>query len=211
MLPRLLILTVVTISMGRSVGAISLTQMRAHADASAIACVALVLPSVQGVEGSAGDVAVGLRDLFAKYLGGPSIRPILLDAPLLSQAMEEARLKACAYVLTVTLTRKRGGGSLKKAFVQTASSAAMFLPGVGVSSSIVHVAAAAGTQAMATMATSTRAKDEIRLEYAVAVVHGAALVPSRSDQTKARADGEDIVTPLVERAATVIAAALGSK
>ena len=100
---------------------------------------------------------------------------------------------------------------MKKALVQTASSAAMFVPGGGAGASVVHSAAAVGAQAMATMATSTKAKDEIRLEYAVAAVHGPALVTPRTDKAKAHADGEDIVTPLVERAATVIAAAVGSK
>jgi len=210
--PRLLMLTVAAMSMARLAGATAFTQVPAHTDTSATACVALVLPRVQGVEGSAGDVAAGVRDLFAKYLSGPSIRTIMLDARLASQAMEEVRQKACAYVLTVTLTHKRGGGMLKKALVQGAGSAAWFLPGGGsVGSAVVRGVAIGGAQAMATMASSTRAKDEMRLEYGVAAVNGSALLPPTSDKAKAQADGEDIVTPLVERAATVIAAALGSK
>jgi len=205
--PRLSLLTIAAISMASLAGATALTQVPARSNSPATACVALVLPRVQGV---AGDVAAGVRDLFAKYLSGPSIRTILVDARLESQAMEEVRQKACAHVLTVTLTHKRGGGALKRALVQGAGGAAMFLPGgASIGSAVVRNAAMGGAQAMVTMAASTRAKDEIRLEYGVVAVDGSVLVALKSDKAKAQADGEDIVTPLVERAAVVIAAALG--
>jgi len=198
---------IVAMSMAGLAGATAFTQVPARSNSPATACVALVLPRVQGV---AGDVAAGVRDLFAKYLSGPSIRTILVDARLESQAMEEVRQKACAHVLTVTLTHKRGGGALKRALVQGAGGAAMFLPGgASIGSAVVRNAAMGGAQAMVTMAASTRAKDEIRLEYGVVAVDGSVLVALKSDKAKAQADGEDIVTPLVERAAVVIAAALG--
>jgi hypothetical protein len=201
---------IVAMSMANLAGATAFTQVPARSNSPATACVALVRPRVQGVAGAAGDVAAGVRDLFAKYLSGPSIRTILVDARLESQAMEEVRQKACAHVLTVTLSHTRGGGALNRALVHGAGGAAMFLPGGGsIASAVVRSAAMGGAQAMVTMAALTRANDEIRLEYGVVAVDGSVLVAPKSDKAKAQADGEDIVTPLVERAAIVIAAALG--
>src|SRR5262249_58127160 len=71
-------------------------------------CVAIVLPSVEGVDDST-TVAMSVRSLFQSYLTGPSLRSIALDAKLLSQANQEAIQKQCTKVLTVSLTRKAGG------------------------------------------------------------------------------------------------------
>src|ERR671914_1224677 len=72
-------------------------------------CIAIGLPAVQGVEGSAVDVGNAVRELFSGFLTGPSMKVVALDARLASQASEEARQKGCGHVLTATLTRKRSG------------------------------------------------------------------------------------------------------
>src|SRR6185503_8195167 len=66
-------------------------------------CVALLLPSVEGVEDSI-EVATS----------GRSIKSIELEARLSSQAAQEARLKGCTKILTVTLVRKQSGGGGNK-------------------------------------------------------------------------------------------------
>src|SRR5262249_19623363 len=84
-------------------------------------CVAIVLPSVEGVDDST-TVATSVRTLFQSYLTGPSLRSVALDARLQSQANEEAIQKQCTKVLTVSLTRKAGGNGKSK--VATAAQAA---------------------------------------------------------------------------------------
>ena len=59
----------------------------AHSDRQA--CVAIVLPSATGVEGDALAFSTSLRDLFASYLTGPSVRAINLEARLASLAFED--------------------------------------------------------------------------------------------------------------------------
>ena len=54
-------------------------------------CLGIVLPSVQGVDGTATDVAAGVRDLFVSYLNGPALRAMVLEARLPAQAAIEAR------------------------------------------------------------------------------------------------------------------------
>lgn len=168
-------------------------------------CVAIVLPSVEGVADST-TVAMSVRALFQSYLTGPSLRSIALDAKLASQANQEAIQKQCTKVLTVSLSRKAGGNGKGKVATaaQAAGTAAGYIPAAGVAE-IAVAGAAVGAQAIGSLASSTRAKDEMRIEYRVTTVDGAQVMAPKSDSRKAQANGEDIVTPLVERAANAIA------
>jgi hypothetical protein len=168
-------------------------------------CVAIVLPSVEGVDDST-TVATSVRSLFQSYLTGPSLRSIVLDAKLPSQAYQEAIRKQCTKVLTVSMTRKAGGNGRSKVATaaQAAGTAAGYIPGGGIGE-IAVAGAAAGAQAIGSLASSTRARDEMRIEYQVTSVDGAQILAPKTDSRKAQSNGEDIVTPLVERAANAIA------
>ena len=168
-------------------------------------CVAIVMPSVEGVEDSTA-VASSVRNLLQSYLTGPSLRSIVLDAKLVSQANQEAIQKQCTKVLTVSLTRKTGGNGKSKVATaaQAAGTAAGYIPGGGIGE-IAVAGAAAGAQAIGSLASTTRAKDEMRIEYQVTTVDGGQILPRKTDSRRAQSNGEDIVTPLVERAANAIA------
>lgn len=168
-------------------------------------CVAIVLPSVAGVDDST-SVAMSVRALFQSYLTGPSLRSIALDARLPSQATEEAIQKQCTKVLTMSLTRKAGSSGKSKVATaaQAAGTVAGYIPGYG-AAEIAVAGAAAGAQVIGSLARDTRAKDEMRIEYRVTTVDGAQVLPPKTDTRKAQSNGEDIVTPLVERAANAIA------
>jgi hypothetical protein len=141
------------------------------------------------------------------------MKAVPLDARLTSQAAEEARLKDCPRVLTVALKRKPGGGGgrmLAGAVGRAAGTAAWYIPGSSAGRAIAG-SAAAGAEAVGYAAAATRAKDEMRLDYTVKSVDGATILTTKSDKAKAKSDGEDLVTPLVARAAEVIAAAVTKK
>ena len=167
-------------------------------------CVSVVLPTVEGMSGNAVEVATGIRDLMVSYLG-PSTRAVALDAKLPSQAIDEARQKGCEPLLFTTVTKKSGGGRLTKAFGQAAGNSAWYLPGGGsVAGTAARVAAAGALQAVSSVAASTKAKDEIRLEYRLQTAGGQIQFGPKSEAKKASADGEDILTPVVMRAAEAI-------
>lgn len=208
--------------MGRSFRLVSLAiyglaalspELAAAQESPAKTCIAIVLPSVQGVEASATEVSGGVRDLLASYLNGPSIQVLPLEARLPSQAIEEARQKPCGYFLTATLTRKHGGGgALAKALGQSAGTASLYLPGgATVGSAVARSAVIGGAQAVSTIAWSTKAKDEMRLEYTLSASDGSPRGGTRTQRAKASVDREDLLTPLAERAAADIAASVGRK
>jgi hypothetical protein len=172
-------------------------------------CIAIVTPSVQGIEGNAAEIGTSVRDLFVTYLTGPSIRVIQLQARLASQVIAEAKQQNCDQVLTATLTRKRGGGTLGKVMGQAAGTASWSIPGGGTTTSAIARGAAVGVaQAVSSLASTTRAKDELQLEYRVSSAAGAATVGPKTEKLKATVDGEDLLTPLVGRASEAIATAL---
>lgn len=169
-------------------------------------CIALPLPSLRGAEGSSTELATALRELVSTYLTGPSLRTLALDARLIEQATEEAKQKSCESLLTITLTRKRSnGGGFGRMLGEAAGAAAWQLPyGANATATAARSAAIAGSAAVSSMASNTRAKDELQLEYRL--LSEGQIVREGKDAAKAKGDGEDLLTPLVERMATAVAA-----
>jgi len=169
------------------------------------ACIAIVMPTVEGMPGNAADLAVGVRDLIVSYLNGPSTKVVPLEARLASQAIEEARQKGCEPLLFASVTRKPGGSKLTNALGQAAGNTSWYLPGGGsAASATAHAAATGALQAISSLAGSTRAKDEVRLEYRLQSAAGQVQFGPKTETQKASADGEDLLTPVVRRAAEAI-------
>jgi len=168
-------------------------------------CIAIVMPVVRGVPGNINDAASGLRELMVSYLSGPSTKVVSLEARLPSQAIGEAEQKGCEPLLFISLTRKEGGKGLAKALGQAAGTTAWYLPGGGsVASATARAAAAAGLQTASSLASSTKAKDEVQLEYRLQSAGGQVEFGPKTEHQKATADGEDLLTPVVMRAAEAI-------
>ena len=169
------------------------------------ACIAIVNPIVQGAPGSAADASAGVRDLIASYLNGPSTKVVPLEAKLPSLAAEEAKQKGCEPLLFVTVTRKSGGHGFLKALGQGAGASSWRLPGgSSAASAAAQAGAAGGLQAVSAMAQSTKAKDEVSLEYRLESADGQVQFGPRKERQTAKVDGEDLLTPLVMRAAQAI-------
>ena len=165
-------------------------------------CVAVMAATVTGVDGNAAEAGEALRDLLVSFLEGPSMQPIALESRVRVQALQEAKQKGCVYFVTAAAARKRGGGGgLGRVLGQAAETASWYIPG-GSGSAAVGRAVSAGTaRSLGNMAATTRAKDEIRLEWTVSGLAEGARPASKSEKLKATSDGEDLLSPLVQRAA----------
>ncbi len=164
--------------------------------------------------GSVDDAVNAVKQAFTTYLTGPSLTVTALTARLPSQVRQEASAAGCPYLLLPTLKheRKTGGnnGLLSRmagsAVQQVASSA-----GASMSSTVGRIAAnaAAGAAGMAAYnySVSVKTKDEMILSVRLEAADGRTLV-DRSDKRKAQSDGEDLLTPLVEKSAEAVATAV---
>ncbi len=158
------------------------------------------------------DAAKGLADLMASYLQGPSTKAVVLEAKLPSLAAEEAKQKGCEPLLIASLHRKTGSHGFMKALSQAAGSASWNLPyGGSTASSVARAGTAAGLQTVSSMAQSTKARDEISLEYSLQSADGQVQFGPRTERQKAKADGEDLLTPVVMRAAEAIISSANSR
>lgn len=171
------------------------------------ACVALTMPSVQGVE-DATSFATAVRDLFASYLKGPTIRTISLESRLQSQALLEARGQQCGYVLLVTLERKPGGGNSTGRILGQAAGVAVTRAPVygGAAGAAASSATWASGEAIYRYASEVRAKDELELSYRLGTPDAVERAKPVALKAKAKSNGEDLLTPLVEKAANGIVA-----
>jgi hypothetical protein len=142
------------------------------------ACIAIALPEVRGVPGNAVDAATGVRDLLASYLSGPKAKVV---------------------------THKSAGKGLTKAFGQAAGAMSWRVPGGGtVKTAAAGVAAAAGLQTASSLAASTKTTDHLSLEYRLQSAAGKIQFGPRTEEQTATVDGEDLLTPVVSRAAEAI-------
>lgn len=184
--------------------AAALPQAAPQAAAPAKACVALLLPSVEGVD-DATRVATSVRSIFESYLTGPTLQSVMLDAKLASQAGQEAKQKECPRILTVTVTRKAGssGPSKVATIARAAGTTAAYIPNVG--GTIAAGAAEGGAVAVSDLAYHTHAKDEVTMTYKIVTADGAVVLAPKTESAKAKSNGEDLLTPLIAKASEAVA------
>ncbi len=155
------------------------------------------------------DPMAAVRDAFTSFLTGPTLAVQPLSARLQSQVRHEAKLGGCKFLLLPSVKHERksgGGGILGKVAggaVQQGAWAVSGSTGSTVGRVVAGAAAGAASSAVYDYASSSRNKDELTLTYRLESGAGAVLV-EKSEKRKAKSDGEDLLTPLVERAAEAV-------
>jgi len=154
------------------------------------------------------DPVTAVRDAFTSFLTGPSLAVQPLSARLQSQVREEAKLAGCRFLLLPTLKheRKSGGGLLGKVAggaVQQGAWAVTGSAGSTVGRVVAGAAAGAASSAVSDYAYGSKSKDELTLKYRLEAGAGVVLV-EKSEKRKAKSDGEDLLTPVLQRAAEAV-------
>ena len=198
----------------------SLGVAPAHAEGTP-ATVCIALPQAQLGQGnnSPTDVSEPVRTALGTFMAGPAVQLVRLEARIPVQIDAEAAQKGCAYVLRSSLSQKKGGGSFLKKMAPLAGALPM-LGGVSGSmgsmmaaqavSSAASQAAAQSMQeeAMAAMTgaqqSNVKSGDTITVEYALTAVGNATPLEQGKLQQKAKQDGEDLISPLLEQVATAV-------
>ncbi len=175
--------------------------------------IGIVTPKAQMTSGNSAQAAEAVRNTFASFLNGPTIEVVSLTARLPSQALEEARLGQCDYVLYTSLTQKKGGGGgmFGRALGSVGGIAVGHIPVNTRGEAAARSVAVSGIHTTANVAGSIKAKDELSLEYKLESTDGARPGMANTAKGKAKSDGEDVLTPLVERAAEAVVAAATKK
>lgn len=175
--------------------------------------IGLVMPKVQMSSGDTAQAAEALRGNFASYLKGPSVEVIPLSARLASQATQEALQSECDYVIHLSLSVKKGGGSMfGRAIGNIAGSAAGHIPvGESATTAAARSATIGGVYTTAAIVSSIKAKDDVTLEYKLEPLDPGRQGLANKAKAKASRDNEDVMTGLIEKAASDVVTTVSRK
>jgi hypothetical protein len=154
---------------------------------------------------SATDLAAAVHSTLVQYLKGPRVEAVTLDAKLPSAIDNEAKEKECDYIVYATVSHKKGGGF--GGMLGSAFGSAIGRVGIGQTGSTVgNIAGQIATQAIVsatTVSASVRSKDEISIDLKL---NNAAGVPimAKIYKAKAKANGDDIISQVIEQAAEAV-------
>ena len=168
--------------------------------------IGIVKPKVQVGADEAPQAADSVRNILAEYLQGPTIEVALLSARLPSQYTVEAQQADCDFVLSTSLVHRRGSqGSGLGTTLGKLAIYAPYVPGGNYAQSAIVTGV---LQTAADFAASVKAKDEMQLEYRLEAVGAEKPLLEKTAKGRAKSDGEDLLTPLVENAAEAVGAAV---
>ena len=148
------------------------------------------------------DLAQAIQNTLADYLKGTKVELVQLEAKLPSAIAEEAKSKECDFVIYANVSHKKGGGFggfgkfIGQAVAQTGGGA------WGNTTANVAGAVVSKTIVAATLSNNVKAKDEISLD--IKLQKGDANAFSKQYKAKAKSDGEDIISPMIEQIAQAI-------
>jgi hypothetical protein len=185
-----------------------LVQLAAEIKKKKATRIGIPLPKWDFGQGSQGP-ATGetLRLLESQYLGGPNIEIVPLTALLESQIDAEAKQKGCDYVVYSAMTQKKNSGM---GFLKGASALMSVIPAAAVAKEAAWAIAASATASAASsaanMSSQVKAKNEVTFEYHMFAPGNTTPILENKSTFTAKTDGEDVITPLVEAAATSIVA-----
>ena len=159
---------------------------------------------------SAADLSAAVQNSLAQYLKAPNIEVVVLESKLPSVIDGEAREKNCDYVVYANVSHKKGGGGFG-GFGSVLGSAIGSV-GLGHTGSVAgNLAGQVATQAIvaSTVSANVKAKDEITLDLKLNNTSGAAAL-AKVYKAKAKSNGDDIISQVIEQAAQAIVTTIGS-
>ena len=166
-----------------------------------------MMPKLDETLNNSAGAAEMLRATLMQYLAGPMMDVQMISSMLPQQVQMEAVDKGCDFLLTSTLNSKKGAGILDS--LLKAAPLASLTPIGGIGAAAGALAGAGGKKSgpslmdASEIAKSLKAKDEVVLDYSLRDMHSGTLSSSNFSAQTTKS-GEDVITPLVERAAGAI-------
>ena len=154
---------------------------------------------------SAADLSAAIRNSLAQYLKMPNVEVVTLESKLSSAIASEAAEKECDFIVNATASHKKGGGGF--GMFGKALGSSIGAVGIGHTGSTVgNIVGQVATQTIvaATVSSNVKAKDQITLDLRLDRVNGQSALAT-SYKAKAKSDGDDIISQVVEQAAEAIA------
>lgn len=160
---------------------------------------------------SAADLSAAIQNSLGDYLKGTKVEIVPLEAKLPSAQAEEAKQKECDFIVVANVSHKKGGGGgfgFGKVLGQVVGQT-----GIGhTGSTIGNIAGQMATTAIVTagsLSGNVKSKDELTLDLKLVSTADNSSPLTRQFKAKAKSDGDDIISAVVEQAAQAIIDAVG--
>lgn len=154
---------------------------------------------------TAQELSGAVQNTLSEYLKSPNIEVVALEAKLPSAIETEAKTKECDYVIYANVAHKKGGGGFGM-FKNIAPVLGSVVPMAGMAGGIAgSVAGSVASSAIYTAAgasSKVKSKDEITLD--IKLQNGSNVALTKQYKAKAKSDGEDIISQVIEQAAQAI-------
>jgi hypothetical protein len=163
------------------------------------------------------DYSTPIRNVEVALMSGPAIEIAALDSHIALQLQAEAQQKQCDYILfsSVSVKHSSGGGFGK--FAKMGGVAASMTPVGGMARGMGGAAAATAASAAASAAAQAaqqqaisqlagfngqiKSKDDVTVQYQLNATGQTAPLLQNLLKSKAKSDGEDVLTPLLQQTA----------
>lgn len=169
------------------------------------------------------DYSTPIRNAEIALMSGPAIEIAPLDSHIAMQLQAEAQQKQCDYILFSGVAVKHSSSGFGK-FAKMGGVAASMTPAGMMSRSMTGAAAASAAaqvaaqsaqqQAMNQLASfngQIKSKDDVTVQYQLVATGQSSPLAQNSLQAKAKSDGEDVLTPLLQKAASDVLGAASKK
>ena len=173
------------------------------------------------------DYSTPIRNAEIALMSGPAVEIAGLDSHIAMQLQAEAQQKQCDYILfsSVSVKHPSAGGFGK--FAKFGGMAASMTPmgamahgmGGAVAASAASAAASAAAQSaqqqamdqLASFNGQIKSKDDVTVQYQLVATGQSSPVAQNSLKAKAKSDGEDVLTPLLQQTASDVLGAASKK
>lgn len=179
-------------------------------------------PDAQMGQGSksGADYSTPVRNAMVALMSGPAVEIAALDSHIALQLQAEAQQKQCDYILFSGVMVKHSSGGGLGGFMKKAAPLASMTPmgamargmGGAVAAQAASAAASAAAmsaqqQAMSQLAgfnNEIKSKDDVTVQYQLVATGQTTAVVQNTLQGKAKSDGEDVLTPLLQQTANTV-------
>lgn len=176
---------------------------------------------------SGGDYSTPIRNSIVLFMNGPAIEIAALDSHIPMQLQAEAQQKQCDYILysSVAVKHSSSGGFGK--FMKMAAPVASMVPMAGMANGMGGAVAAQAAGAAASAAAMSaqqqamnqlagfngqiKQKDDVTVAYQLFPAGQDKAVLENSLKAKAKSDGEDVLTPLIQQTASAVLTQVSKK
>ena len=156
---------------------------------------------------AANDLSAAVQNTLGQYLKGTKVEIIPLEAKLAAAQAGEAKEKECDYVLQITAAHKKGGGGgfgFGKMLGQVVSNSGMLGATGSVAGNIAGQVASQAIISATSLSGNVKSKDELTLDLKLQSTVDSSSPLAKQFKAKAKSDGDDIISAIIEQAAQAI-------